>query len=160
MGRSPHRRSRRLRGVEEEVIEQFWNAHPCGDWQVGGLEETYRGNYEQFFTDYDSFRYKYEAHIPTCLDRLDVDGKQVLEIGIGEGAEAEQLIRRGARYSAIDLTAAAVERTTIRLTLRELPHERIVQASVVEIPFLDNSFDVRSAMGYTAPRTRRRAGPA
>jgi ubiquinone/menaquinone biosynthesis C-methylase UbiE len=129
-------------GVEEEVIEQFWNAHPCGDWQVGGLKETYRGDYERFFTDYDSFRYEHEDHIPRCLDRLDIDGKQVLEVGIGEGAEAEQLIRRGARYSAIDLTAAAVERTTTRLTLRELPHERIVQASVLDIPFPDNYFDV------------------
>lgn len=124
------------------MIEQFWNAHPCGDWQVGGLEEAYRGDYERFFTDYDAFRYKYEAHIPGCLDRLDVDGKQVLEVGIGEGAEAEQLIRQGARYSAIDLTAEAVERTTTRLMLRQLPHEQIAQASVLEIPFPDNNFDV------------------
>jgi SAM-dependent methyltransferase len=128
--------------VEEETIEQFWNAHPCGDWQVGGLEDAYRGDYERFFTDYDRFRYKYEAHIPACLDRLEVNSMQVLEVGIGEGAEAEQLIRRGVRYSAIDLTAAAVERTTTRLTLRDLPYERILQASVLDIPFATDSFDV------------------
>jgi SAM-dependent methyltransferase len=128
--------------VDEQAVEDFWNAHPCGDWQMGGLDENYRGDYERFFTDYDAFRYEYEAHIPDCLDRLDVSGKSVLEVGTGEGAEAEQLIRRGARYSAIDLTAEAVERTTTRLSLRNLPHERVVQASVLAIPFPDDSFDV------------------
>jgi len=36
------------------------------------------------------------------------DGK-VLEIGLGEGAESERLIRQGARWSGVDLTTEAVE---------------------------------------------------
>lgn len=128
--------------VDETAIEAFWNSHPCGDAQVGGLDQTYRGDYERFFTDYDIFRYRYERHIPTCLDRLGVAGKQLLEVGIGEGAEAEQLVRRGASYSAVDLTAAAVERTRTRLTLRGLPFERVEQASALSIPWPDDSFDV------------------
>jgi hypothetical protein len=76
--------------LNEVQIEQFWEAHPCGDSQVGGLDERYRGDYERFFADYDSFHYSYEAHILDCLDRLDLRGKRVLEIGPGEGAEAEQ----------------------------------------------------------------------
>lgn len=127
--------------VEEETIEAFWSSHPCGDRQVGGLD-AYRGDYERFFDDYDRFRYAREAHIPACLDRLDVAGKALLEVGLGEGSEAEQLIRRGARYSGIDLTAEAVARTTTRLAVRDLPFDEVQQASVLSIPAADDSFDV------------------
>jgi hypothetical protein len=34
-------------------------------------------------------------HILRALDRLKWEGKRVLEIGIGQGADAEQLIQRG-----------------------------------------------------------------
>ncbi len=128
--------------MDEPAIATFWNSHPCGDAQVGGLNETYRGDYEGFFKDYDEFRYRYEPHILACLDRLAVSGKRLLEVGIGEGAEAEQLVLRGARYSALDLTPAAVDRTTTRLTLRGLPFDRIERASVLSVPWPDNSFDM------------------
>jgi hypothetical protein len=74
--------------MNETSIEAFWEGHPCGDALVGGLDERYRGDYERFFIDYDRFRYSFESHIPACLDRLDIAGKRVLEIGPGEGAEA------------------------------------------------------------------------
>lgn len=48
--------------MNESDIQDFWNRNPCGDWQVGGLEQR-RGDYEAFFTDYDKFRYTKEAHI-------------------------------------------------------------------------------------------------
>ena len=84
----------------EDQIAAFWQAHPCGDQFVSGE----RDDYEQFFAQYDRFRYREEAHIPACLDAMDVAGKRTLEIGIGQGAESEQLIRRGARWSGLDLT--------------------------------------------------------
>jgi ubiquinone/menaquinone biosynthesis C-methylase UbiE len=124
------------------MIEEFWEAHPCGDDLVGGLDARYRGDYARFFTEYDAFRYAQESHIPACLDRLDVAGKQVLEVGIGQGSEAEQLIRRGAHYSAIDLTAQAVDRTRTRLILRGLPFDQIIHASVLDLPFPADSFDM------------------
>ena len=69
-------------------------------------------------------------------------GKKVLEIGLGEGAESERLIRQGARWSGVDLTAEAVERVRTRLTLRELPYGELRQGSVLDLPFDDDSFDM------------------
>jgi cyclopropane fatty-acyl-phospholipid synthase-like methyltransferase len=40
---------------------------------------------------------------------LNVAGKKVLEIGLGEGAESERLIRQAARWSGVDLIAEALE---------------------------------------------------
>jgi SAM-dependent methyltransferase len=130
-----------LSPMQETDIEAFWSAHPCGDAQVGGLDEHYRRNYEAFFNDYDAFRYRSEAHIPACLDQLDVRDKTVLEVGLGEGAESEQLIRRGAVWSGIDLTAESVERVSVRMQLRSLPYDSIERGSVLDLPFQNDSFD-------------------
>ena len=61
---------------------------------------------------------------------------------MGEGAESERLIRQGACWSGVDLTAEAVERVRTRLTLRELPYEELRQGSVLDLPFADDSFDM------------------
>lgn len=128
--------------MDEQTVQRFWQDHACGDAQIGGLRERFGDDYEQFFSDYDRFRYANERHLPACIDALDVDGKQVLEIGLGQGADAERLIRRGARWSGVDLTAESIDRVRARLTLRQLPHEELRQGSVLALPFADDTFDV------------------
>jgi SAM-dependent methyltransferase len=66
----------------------------------------------------------------------------VLEIGLGQGADSEQLIRRGALWSGLDLTAESVERVRTRLALRGLSHGGLKQGSALDIPYADNSFDM------------------
>jgi SAM-dependent methyltransferase len=128
--------------MNEQTVQSFWQDHACGDAQVGGLHERFHDDYEKFFTDYDRFRYENERHLPACINALNVAGKQVLEIGLGEGSDSERLIRQGARWSGADLTAESIARVRTRLTLRELPYEDLRQASVLDLPFADNSFDM------------------
>jgi SAM-dependent methyltransferase len=128
--------------MDEQTVQSFWQDHACGDAQVGGLHQRFRDDYEKFFTDYDRFRYQNERHLPACIDALNVAGKRVLEIGLGEGSESERLIRRGAHWSGVDLTAESVERVRARLTLRNLPYEELRQASVLALPFAEDTFDM------------------
>jgi SAM-dependent methyltransferase len=128
--------------MDEQTVQQFWQQHACGDAQVGGLHDRFGDDYEKFFSDYDRFRYGNERHLLACLDALNVAGKRVLEIGLGEGADSEQLIRRGAVWSGADLTAESIQRVRVRLALRGLPHEELRQGSVLRLPFADDSFDV------------------
>jgi SAM-dependent methyltransferase len=128
--------------MDEQTVQHFWQEHACGDAQVGGLRERFQGDYEEFFTNYDRFRYQTEDHLPGCLADLGVADRQVLEIGLGEGADAERLIRLGARWSGVDLTPESVARVQTRLSLRDLPHEAVRQGSVLALPFPDNSFDL------------------
>lgn len=129
--------------TEEEVME-FWNAHPCDDDSARRLFGGLGADYEEFFTRYDKFRYsKTKAcHIPVCLDGIYFCGKRVLEIGLGQGADSEQIIRRGAIWSGIDLTPESVQRVRTRLKLRDLPYERIEQGSALRLPFAAESFDI------------------
>ena len=128
--------------MNQEQIQSFWNAHPCGDHIVGGLHQRFDDDHERFFAAYDAWRYDQESHIPEMLDRVDWRGRRVLEIGLGEGAESEQLIRRGALWSGLDLTDESVARVRARLTSRRLPHEDLRQGSVLDIPWPDDSFDL------------------
>ncbi|MFI2432287.1 class I SAM-dependent methyltransferase [Streptomyces sp. NPDC018693] len=126
----------------EPDIQSFWTAHPCGDNIFGRPGGDQRQDYEEFFSRYDAAKYRLEKHIPACLAKLDVDGRRVLEIGLGQGSEAELLIRRGARWTGVDLTETAVHRTGTRLAVRGLPFDDLRQASVLDLPFPDRSFDV------------------
>jgi SAM-dependent methyltransferase len=127
-----------LTSPSEQDIRDFWDAHPCGDHQV----ESLKADYEAFFQRYDEFRYSREGHILRRLDAIDFKGKRVLEIGLGQGADSEQIIRRGAIWSGLDLTPESVERVSTRLRLRGLPYERLECGSALAIPFDDNHFDM------------------
>lgn len=126
----------------EAEIQDFWQRNPCGAGLVGDLSAAERGEYLNFFERYDAYRYAKEPHILANLDRVDLARKRVLEIGLGQGADAEELVKRGAIYSGIDLTQESVKRVRMRFELKDLPFERVEQGSALEMPFDDDSFDV------------------
>jgi ubiquinone/menaquinone biosynthesis C-methylase UbiE len=128
--------------MDEATVQNFWGSHPCGDQMVGRLDGKFEGDYVRFFDAYDAFKYRTEPHILAALDRFDFDGKKVLEIGLGQGAESEQLIRRGAEWSGLDLTQEAVERVSTRTKIRSLPFDDIKVGTALAIPYPDSSFDV------------------
>jgi SAM-dependent methyltransferase len=131
-----------LEPIDEAHIAAFWEQHPCGEHQVDGLVDPHAGNYARFHAAYDQLRRDNENHIADCIRALDVAGKRVLEIGPGQGAEAEQLIRQGALWSGVDLTAASIARVRGRLEQRGLPYQEIRRGSALALPFPDNSFDI------------------
>jgi ubiquinone/menaquinone biosynthesis C-methylase UbiE len=124
--------------MDEQAIEAFWQAHPCGE----SLAATTYDDYELFFTQYDAVRYAMEKHILRCLDEIEFDGQRVLEIGLGQGADSEQIIRRGGRWSGLELTQKSVDRVRTRLALRELPYDEIRLGSALRIPWPDQRFDL------------------
>src|SRR5262249_7270271 len=52
------------------------------------------------------------------------------------------IIRRGAHWSGLDLTAESVARVKTRLRSRGLPYVDLRQGSVLACPFPDRSFDI------------------
>src|SRR5262249_36845135 len=97
---------------------------------------------EAFFARYDAYRYRTEPHILSSLDAIDFRGRKTLEIGLGQGADSEQIIRRGALWSGLDLTPESVARVRQRLATRALPFESLAQGSALRMPFADASFDL------------------
>lgn len=131
----------------ESEIKDFWQGHPCGASLVGDMDERSADSYRRFFDRYDAYRYEKESHILRKLDTIDLNGKRVLEIGLGQGADAEQLIRRGAIYTGVDLTTESVERVKMRFELRGLKYEGVHQGSALDLPFDDSNFDIVYSFG-------------
>jgi SAM-dependent methyltransferase len=137
----------------EGDIEAFWQAHPCGEQFVPQL----RDDYLRFFREYDAFRYRLEKHIPACLDGIALRGRRVLEIGLGQGADSEQLIRRGAVWTGLDLTGEACRRVEMRMKLKGLSYEAVLKGTALDLPFEDNRFDLVFSHGvlHHIPEIRR-----
>jgi ubiquinone/menaquinone biosynthesis C-methylase UbiE len=133
---------------DAESIAKFWQQHPCGsefvepaDWRI-------------FFDKYDQFKFSIEPHILAELKKTNFNGKRVLEIGLGQGAEAQRIIEAGALYNGIDFTEESVTRVKLRCTLFGLPFESLQIMNAERISFPDNSFDIVFSHGvlHHSPR--------
>ena len=120
----------------QQDIKSFWNKNPVGTNFIDGELS------KDFFHKYDTFRYQTESHILKELDALDLKEKKVLEIGLGQGADSMQLIKRGAQFYGIDLTEESVHRIKKRFELFEIPYREVSVANAREIPYEDDFFDV------------------
>jgi ubiquinone/menaquinone biosynthesis C-methylase UbiE len=118
-------------------IKQFWSENPVGE----SLINSKYGN-KNFFLQYDEFRYKTESHILDEMDGMNFRNKDVLEIGIGQGADSIQMVKRGANYFGIDLTDVACCRVKERFSSFNLPYKEILTADAENIPFKNDFFDI------------------
>jgi SAM-dependent methyltransferase len=77
-----------------------------------------------------------------------VDGRKLLEIGLGYGTLSEALARRGADYHGIDIAAGPVRMVQARLErVPGAEAARVQQGSALELPFGDAFFDEVVAIG-------------
>jgi SAM-dependent methyltransferase len=137
--------------MDSRQIRTFWQQHPVGAHFVRAEVGT-----ADYFAEYDAFRYGVEPHIPGELVRIDVDGRRVLEIGCGHGAEAELLMRRGACYVGIDLTDVGCTQLRLRAQARALRPAGTAVMNGEALGFADESFDVVFSHGviHHSPRIR------
>lgn len=126
----------------DEEIDGFWENHPVG----GRFHEDSELN-EEFFHAFDRRRYSAQDHIQSFLDEFEFEGKNVLEIGTGHGADAEQIIERGANYTGVDLTQESITRTAKRFELFQLPNIGLANANAKHLPFASSSFDIVYSFG-------------
>jgi len=122
--------------ITSDQIAEFWEKHPCGNDFVHNSEWT------DYFINYDRFKYSYEPHILDEIKKIDFRGKRVLEIGVGQGAEAQKIIEAGGIYSGIDLTEESIKRVKIRFRLFSLSYESLKVMNAERLDFSEESFDI------------------
>lgn len=128
-----------------------WTKAPCGsDTSAAPFGSA------EFFTEVERFRYATHPWILEEIDKLDVRGKSVLEVGFGMGTDHVALHRRGARAFGIDLTPRCARTTRARLEQERL-EPRLVNGDAERLPFRDGSFDVVYSLGviHHSPDTAR-----
>lgn len=133
-------------------VQDFWNEASCGEALL--LPSTDRAGFEAQARE----RYRLEPYIEGFARFGDARGLDVLEIGVGLGADHQRFADAGARLYGIDLTERAIAHTRQRLALFGLTSD--LQAGDAEnLPFPDASFDVVYSWGviHHSPDTPRAA---
>jgi len=134
-------------------VQSFWENAPCDSWFSNEKCGT-----AAFYRSVDEHRYRVHRRLQSAVGFEKTKGLRVLEIGCGCGSEAERFARAGARYTAVDLTNAAVSITQKRFQLAEL-EGHFVQGDAENLPFADGSFDLVYSHGvlHHTPDTPRSA---
>ena len=106
--------------AEKQHVHDFWNEASCGErlYLKGFGREDYDAQARQ--------RYELEPYILGFADFDDAQGKRVLEIGVGLGADHQRFAQAGADLNGIDLTERAIEHTQRRLAVFGVPSQLAV----------------------------------
>lgn len=135
----------------KEQVHDFWNAASCGEAYAEG--QTLCDAYEAQAVA----RYALEPYLKPFARFEEAANKDVLEIGVGMGADHVELAKAGPRsLTGIDLTERGVQWTKDRLALYGLMSDvRVGDAE--RLPFADASFDLVYSYGvlHHSPDTQR-----
>lgn len=120
----------------KDQVRDFWNDAACGEKLL--LPSFDIAGFKAQATE----RYRLEPYIIPFADFAGSRGRDVLEIGLGLGADHECFARAGAHLHGIDLTPHAVEITRRRLGQGLASDLRVGDAEA--LPYADKSFDLVS----------------
>lgn len=111
-------------------------------------EQTTSNLYGSLFTAYsetlfeESIELFFTRHRQWGIDGGWFKGKKCLDAGCGGGRYVVALSKLGAdEVVGIDISAEAVAAANARLSVRGINHARVLQASILDIPFPEHSFD-------------------
>lgn len=121
----------------------FWDTL-CG-WNMArdaGITGDEAGDLSRFDELYFSYYPYLKGYVPPNLS-----GTQVLEIGLGFGTLGQLLASRGGEYHGVDIAAGPVSVMKRRIGALGQPEEQVQQASALDLPYADASFDSVYSIG-------------
>ena len=129
--------------AQKETVRDFWNSEPCGSRYLDGKED---------FEAHARARYELEPYIFEFARFREASGLRVLEVGVGMGADYLEWLKAGAHATGVDLSAASLENARRRCMMAGYqPDLRVADAE--QLPFPDQSFDVRVFLRCDAPQS-------
>lgn len=133
---------------EIECVKEFWNEASCGE-DLYLAEQTKEGYLAQ-----SRERYRLEPYILDFANFRGYEGKKVLEIGLGLGADHQNFAEAGAKLTGIDLTERSVKHTQKRMELMGL-NSTVEQGNAEALNIKDESFDLVYSWGvlHHSPNT-------
>lgn len=132
--------------VQEEIDRQnqlYWN-ELCGSAlakHLGVVDSS-----PESLAIFDNYYMAIYPYLKKYLPAAEIQGKHVLEIGLGYGTMAQYLATQTAEYHGLDIAAKAVSMANHRLQQQGLQGDVRV-GSMLECPFPDEYFDLVVSIG-------------
>jgi SAM-dependent methyltransferase len=102
------------------------------------LSDTVSSIFDDIADVYDRYRLGYASDVFDALREYGLPpAPRVLDVGCGTGFVAEEMTRRGAAVTGIDVSGEMIERARTRV-----PEATFLQGRAEALPFADASFDV------------------
>jgi ubiquinone/menaquinone biosynthesis C-methylase UbiE len=135
---------------EKKQLHDFWNEASCGEKLL--LNSTDLQGYENHSIE----RYRLEPYIKSFADFGRWENKNVLEIGVGLGADHKCFADFSPNLFGIDLTERAIAHTKSRIESYGLKSTLAV-GDAENLNFPDNSFDLVYSWGvlHHSPNTQK-----
>lgn len=125
------------------------NEHAKRRWNrkaVGSQRATSEKGTKNYFNEIENYRYGYETpFIPKLLCR-NVNNKELLEIGVGNGIDGSQLIKNGAIYTGLDITENHLKLAETNFKLNDLPYKAFINGDLLDLS-IDEKYDVVYSFG-------------
>ena len=135
-------------GLKDQV-KDFWDEQSCGEVYAAGDSK------KDYYEKHSKVRYKLEPYIHDFAKFAEGKDKDVLEIGVGMGADHIEWAKSSPRsLTGIDLTPRSIDHTKKRLQVMGFESEvRVGDAE--KLPFDDESFDIVYSWGvlHHSPNT-------
>jgi 2-polyprenyl-3-methyl-5-hydroxy-6-metoxy-1,4-benzoquinol methylase len=131
--------------LSDEAARSLWNRKAVGSDRASGAEK----GTEVYFDRIRAYRYGYETpFIPATFDFASLKGKRVLEIGVGNGIDAVEMMRHGALYTGIDITENHLSLTRRNVDNEGLQShlEALINGDLLSAP-INGNFDVVYSFG-------------
>ena len=123
----------------------FWS-ELCGSGIARVLGIT--GDEPDALRRFDDYYFDHYPYLKKFVDRYDLHGRGVLEIGLGYGTLGQYIAERGAVYHGLDIAPTPVEMMRHRLRmLDQEADDRVLEGSALDIPFPSETFDFVYSIG-------------
>ncbi len=132
--------------ISNEMASGHWNHKPVGHER--SKEKPGENTYHE---DIRQYRYGYETPFIVRLFGLNnLENKKVLEIGVGNGIDAGEIVKGGGTYTGLDITPKHIELTTQYLqkilNRKEISPHRLIAGDLLEQE-MQKEFDVVYSFG-------------
>ncbi len=118
-----------------------WNEKAVGSQRSNAPKGT-----EEYFEDIKKYRYGYETPFLPRLLLQNVQDKEILEIGVGHGIDATEMVKNGGKYTGLDITENHIDLTKKNFELQGLQYERIITGDLQTVN-LERKFNVIYSFG-------------
>lgn len=124
-----------------EYIKKYWDDQPCNSKHsnkpIGSLE---------YFEEQKEKRFFVEPHIANWAQFYSYQGKKVLELGCGIGADAVEFVKAGAEYIGTEISEESLNLTKKRFDVYNLEGEFFLSDGI-DLSFINKPVDLVYSYG-------------